>query len=79
MSFGPSNEDRQKLKMLSYQIKATTYLKAETKTKFLKDCILRGETECLILREIVKLHYELIEHYLLEGKEFSDIKKILIK
>jgi len=73
-----SNEDVQRLKMLSYQVKATTYLKGNVKNDFMGDCILRGITEANLLREIVVLHYDIMKKYSVEKKEFSDIKKLLL-
>ena len=73
-----SNEDVQRLKMLSYQVKATTYLKGNVKNDFMGDCILRGITEANLLREIVMLHYDIMKKYAVEKKEFSDIKKLLL-
>ena len=62
-----SNEDYQRLKMLSYQVRATTALKGTVKNNFLLDCIDRNCREGELLRDIVKLHYQLIEQYDIKG------------
>jgi hypothetical protein len=41
----------------------------------LNDCIKRGIKESQLLREIVDLHYRILNHYHLEEKEFSEIRK----
>lgn len=73
------SEDKIREKMLAFQIKATTYLSGTKKNAFMLDCIKRGTYECALLREIVSLHYSLMEAKPeLKGKEFSDIREIIL-
>lgn len=73
------SEDKIREKMLAFQIKATTYLSGTKKNAFMLDCIKRGTYECALLREIVSLHYSLMEAKPeLKGKEFGDIKEIIL-
>jgi hypothetical protein len=73
------------LKKLSFQIviktrlydneQIKTSIMNKTKNDFLDDCHQRGVTESVVLRNIIKLHYEIMEAYpILKGKEFNDIK-----
>jgi hypothetical protein len=71
---------KQQEKQKSYKIKTVTYLSGTTKTKFLNDCLLREETECNVLRNIVDIHYSIINlHPELKDKEFKEIKTALTK
>jgi hypothetical protein len=59
------------------QIKTT--LMSKTKNDFIDDCIQRGTTESDVLRNIIKLHYEIVEAFPnLKGKEFKDIKLFML-
>lgn len=70
---------RQEQKKLIAKIKLTSYANGSVKNYFLDDCILRGLAESEVLRQIVKMHYEIINsHPHLKGKEFSEIKSFLI-
>jgi hypothetical protein len=73
-----SNEDFQREKAKQYKIKVTSYIQGEVKTKFMNDCIRRGVTECTLIKEIIVLHYAMTSKYMLEGKEFNDIKRQLL-
>lgn len=77
------------LKKLSFQMvvdcdldsncRIKTSLKSNTKNDFIDDCLQRGQTESDVLRNVVKLHYEIINSFPeLKGKEFKDIKAFLI-
>lgn len=57
-----------------------TSLMGKTKNDFIDDCILRGVTEAEVLRNIIKLHYEIINSLPhLRGKEFEEIKMIILR
>lgn len=73
------SEDKIREKMVAFQIKATTYLNGAKKNAFMLDCIKRGTYECALLREIVSLHYSIMEAKPeLKGKEFDDIKDFIL-
>lgn len=73
-----SNEDFQKEKSKQFKIKVTSYIQGEVKNKFMNDCIKRGVTECALVKEIIILHYAMTSKYMVEGKEFNDIKRHLL-
>ena len=72
MRFKP---DYIRLKMLAFKIKATTYLNGQTKNSFMLDCLKRGNNECENLRQIVTLHYNIMnDNPNLKDKKFNEIK-----
>lgn len=74
------DEDAIRFKMIAYKIKATTYLKGVDKNLFMLDCLKRGTYECALLREIVNLHYSIMESNKdWKGKEFNEIKKLILE
>lgn len=69
---------REKIKM--YTVKVTSYISGNTKNRFLNDCIIRGVTESDLTKEILKLHYAVLDkHNIVEAKEFCDLLKIIGK
>jgi hypothetical protein len=67
-------------KMTSTKIKATTYLTGTKKNAFMLDCLKRDTYECALLREIVNLHYSIMEvHKDWKDKEFDEIKKLILE
>lgn len=75
---GPANEDSQKEKKASYKIKITSYLTGKNKDIFMSDLIRRGIKESELIRDIIDLHYKILNHYSLENKEFKDVKNQLL-
>ena len=74
------NESYKALKLLSYQVKATTYLKGTVKNQFLNECIIRGGNEADTLRDIVTLHFEILDKLgFNKGSEYSDVLKMVTK
>lgn len=74
------NESYKALKLLSYQVKATTYLKGTVKNQFLNECIVRGGNEATTLRDIVTLHFEILDKIgASKGCEYSDVLKHVTK
>lgn len=93
--FSDKSIERLKLKRLSYQViiktriddtlinsatpQTKTTLMSKTKNDFIDDCLLRGVTESDVLRNIIKLHYDIITAYpQLKGKDFKDIKMFIL-
>lgn len=75
-----SSEDYKRLKLMSYQIKATTYLQGSAKNEFLNDSIKRDKNQSELLRDIVNLHYEIIKELNLNScPEFDDVIKKISK
>jgi hypothetical protein len=69
---------RQIQKKECIQIRMTSYSRGPTKNSFIDDCQKRVLTEAEVLRQIVKLHYDLIRNFPhLEGKEFKEIYAFL--
>jgi hypothetical protein len=67
-------DKKQQLKKLSYNIRITTFVKGKTKNDFLEDCLHRSNGESQNAKQIINLHYLIIEKYpSLRGKEFKDI------
>jgi hypothetical protein len=81
--YGRSKEtlsERQTIKKERQHIKLYTSARGRTKNDFIEDCQRRGLAESEVLRQIVKLHYKMIEQFPgLKGKEFSDMVKVLAK
>lgn len=73
-------ESKHKEKIKSYTVKVTSYISGNAKNRFLNDCIVRGVTESDLTKEIIKLHYALIDsHNIVEAKEFCELLKIIGK
>lgn len=65
-------------KMLSFKIKATTYLNGSTKNSFMLDCLRRNSNECENLRQIVTLYCGLLnDNPQLKEKKFNEIKEYI--
>lgn len=73
-----SNIESQFDKQKKFRITITTRIRGELKNKFMHDCFLKGISEAELAREIIELHYKLVEHYNLQGKDFEQIKICLI-
>lgn len=93
--FSDKSIERLKLKRLSYQVivktriddvlinsstqQIKTTLMSKTKNDFIDDCLLRGVTESDVLRNIIKLHYDILQAYpQLKGQDFKDIKLFIL-
>lgn len=93
--FSDKSIERLKLKRLSYQVivktriddelinsntkRFTTSIMSKTKNDFIDDCLLRGVTESDVLRNIIKLHYDILQAYpQLKGQDFKDIKLFIL-
>lgn len=74
-----SNVQHQFEKQKLFNIKITTRIRGDVKNKFMHDCFLKGVSESELAREIISLHYQIIEHYQLHQKDLDEIKKILTK
>lgn len=73
-------EERHKEKIKMYTVKVTSYISGNTKNRFLNDCIIRGVTESDLTKEIIKLHYAVLDsHNIVEAKEFCELLKIIKK
>jgi len=74
------NESYKQLKMLSYQVKATTYLRGEIKNQFLNECVIRGGNEAVALRDIVTLHFQILDKLgINKGADYGDVLKMVTK
>lgn len=73
------SEDQIRDKMGSYKIKVTSYLTGVGKNKFMLDLLKKGSHEGELIRNILDIHYSIIEvvpH--LKELEFDEIKKYLL-
>lgn len=70
------NEDHKRLQLASYQVRAVTYLSGSVKNHFINDCIKRGGNNSNLLRDIVALHYAIIDKINIgNSPEFEDVLK----
>mgnify|MGYP001570954155 CR=1 FL=1 len=73
------SEDEIRDKMCAYKVKVTTYLKGIDKNKFMLDCIKKGSYEGEITRNIINIHYSIIDELpFLKELEMDELKKYLI-
>lgn len=72
-------EDEIRQKMFAYKVKVTTYLKGTDKNRFMLDCIKKGSYEAEISRNIINIHYAIIDELPeLKEMEMEQLKKYLI-
>lgn len=72
-------EDEIRTKMCSFKVKVTTYLKGVDKNKFMLDCIKKGTYEADLTRNIINIHYSIIDEIPeLKEMEIEQLKKYLI-
>ena len=78
--YGPGSKETQLKKMLAYKVKVTSYLVGAKKNAFLLDAIKRVWTEAELVRNIISLHYDILEKHKIERSlDFKEIRKILLK
>lgn len=71
-------DSKLELKKLSYLVRVTTFIKGNTKNDFINDCVMRSVGESQNAKQIIKLHYDLLNTIPeLKGKEFCDMIKII--
>jgi hypothetical protein len=74
------NESYKLVKMQSYQVRASTYLRGEIKNKFLNECVIRGGNEAVALREIIIFHFQILDKLGIDkGADYSDVLKMVTK
>jgi len=74
----PLKEASIRVKMMSFKVKITSYLKGKLKNAFMLDCIKRQTYEGDLIRQIVDLHYHIIEICPeLKNKSFYEIKNLM--
>lgn len=62
-----------------YMIRVTTFIKGNTKNKFIEHCEKRNENESKVARHIFDVYYSMLHVYPeLNGKEPNEIKKFII-
>lgn len=63
-------------KMMAFKIKITSYLKGSLKNRFMLDCLKRNTYEGDIIRNIIELHYVVMDSTPeLKGKTFYEAKE----
>jgi hypothetical protein len=73
------SEDEIRAKMLAYKVRVTTRISGTDKNKFMLDTLKKGITESILAKEIINIHYALIEQEpRLKELEFTELKKYLI-
>lgn len=73
------SEDEIRQKMLAYKIRVTTRISGVSKNKFMVDLLKKGVTESILAKEIINIHYALIEEEpKLKELDFVELKKYLI-
>ena len=74
------SENNIREKILAYQVRATTQLRGADKNAFFLDCLKRGTYEADLLRDIVNVHYTIMQEIpAFKDKEFTELKKYLIE
>lgn len=72
-------EDDIRRKMLAYKVRVTTRIHGTDKNKFMLDTLKKGINESTLAKEIIHIHYALIEQEpRLREIEFDELKKYLI-
>lgn len=73
------SEDDIRRKMISYKVRITTRISGVDKNKFMLDSLKKGINESDLTREIINIHYAIIEtNPYLKELEFTELKKYLI-
>ena len=74
-----NNEDDVRVKMLSYGVRLTCYVSGAKKNRFLLDQIKRDLGEGELLKNILDIHYAIIDEIPeFKEKEHLELKKYLI-
>lgn len=73
------SEDDIREKMKGYCVRITSRVKGKDKNYLMLDAIKRANFEAQIIREIIHIHYSIVElKPELKGKEFTEIKKYIL-
>lgn len=68
-------------KKYSYKLRVTTYLQSKTKDVFLNDCISKKRIEAATAKEIIEIHYAIINELPKQASymDFKELKKYLLE
>lgn len=72
-----SNIESQFSKQKKFNVTITTRIHGDLKNKFMHDLYLKGVSESELVREIISLHYEIVDKFELHKKDFHSMKKHL--
>lgn len=62
-----------------FRVRVTTYIKGSVKNSFIDDCLRKRQLEVVVARNILDIHYCIIEKFPeLKDMEFSAMKKYII-